>query len=122
MPHMKPPFPIVLAIYLVLTALFIAAYCSPPPAYADDGTVSTQDTGYWIALPVPACPFYKGWNLVALNGSPGLLPACVSTVWEYDAVNDSWRFWGRENQPYWNDLASFVWGTGYWVFTQGGTS
>lgn len=115
MPHLKPPFPIVLAIYLVLTGLFLALYCSPPTAYADDGLATTQVAGPITEVGSP-CPFSRGWNLTVLTGTPAMLPPCVSVAWHYSPDTDSWQFWGRDNQPFWNDLTSFSWFTSYWLY------
>ena len=114
MPHLKPPFPVALVV-LVLAALFMGLNCSPRPAHADDGLATTQVVGP-ITEVGPPCPFSRGWNLTVLTGTPSMLPPCVSAAWHYTPDTDSWQFWGRDNQPFWNDLASFSWFTSYWLY------
>jgi len=94
----------------ILALMFLGYRTKPVRA---DGVV-TADGGQ----PTELCPFSPGWNLVVLNGTPSDLPSCVGVVWRYEAPDDRWFFWGRDNAPYWNDLESFDITKGYWVWAQ----
>lgn len=98
---------------MLITGLLVLWTASCSEAAHADGVV-TADGGQ----PTELCPFSPGWNLVVLNGTPDDLPSCVGVVWRYEAPDDRWFFWGRDNAPYWNDLVSFDITKGYWVWAQ----
>lgn len=99
------------AILGAILALLTIGYCAESTRASG---VVTADGGKVTEL----CPFSPGWNLTVLNGTPSTLPSCVVSVWRYEAPEDRWYFWGRDNAPYWNDLTSFDITKGYWVWAQ----
>lgn len=97
-------------ILIIVVSCFALGYCGEA---TNARAVGPADNGQVEEL----CPFYPGWNLVVLNGTPLDLPSCVEVVWRYEAVEDRWYFWGRDNPKYWNDLGSFDITKGYMLWT-----
>lgn len=104
---------VVAALIVIVVSAFALGYCGEATTAHADSEVTTPDNGVVSEL----CPFYPGWNLVVLEGEPVDLPSCVEVVWRYEAVEDRWYFWGRNNPVYWNDLGSFDIEKGYWLWT-----
>lgn len=107
-------------IAMVLLAIFAIVWLADI-AQAEEPVVTTADSGHVTELPAPAaqaCPFSPGWNLVVLQGTPSLLPSCVTAVWRFEGDTEQWYFWGRDNAPYWNDLTEFDITKGYWLYAE----
>ena len=106
---------VVLTMLALFGALAALGFC----AEAASGEDAVVTAGPVVATELPtieACPFSPGWNLTVLNGVPGLLPSCVSAVWYYEGRTERWYFWGRDNEPFWNDLVEFKIENGYWIW------
>lgn len=102
-----------LALFGGLAALGLCAEA----AAADDAVTAGPVTATELPT-VDACPFSPGWNLTVLHGTPDLLPSCVSAAWYYEGRTERWYFWGRDNEPFWNDLTAFSIENGYWVWAR----
>ena len=105
-------------VVLTMAALFGSLALLGLCAEAASGEDAVVTAGPVVATELPTCPFSPGWNLTVLHGTPDLLPSCVSAVWYYEGRTERWYFWGRDNEPFWNDLVELEITRGYFVWAE----